>query len=102
MIHEVMVLDASGFNLALIQASSLIKFAIFGSLTASIIIPWNMPPAGRIALYFAAQVTFAFVIGIIESFRARFRMNRNQQFILTATLISVLFFVVILFTKNIF
>jgi formate hydrogenlyase subunit 4 len=102
MIHEVMVLDASGFNLALIQASSLLKFAIFGSLIASIIIPWNMPPAGRIALYFSAQVSFAVVIGIIESFRARFRMSRNQQFILTATLISVLFFVVILFTKNIF
>jgi formate hydrogenlyase subunit 4 len=102
MIHEVMVLDTSGFNLALIQVSSFLKFAVFGSLIASIIIPWSLPGTIRIALYFLVQVSFAVVIGLVESFRARFRMSRNQQFILTSTLIAVLFFIVILFTKNIF
>ena len=102
MIHEVMVLDTSGFNLAMIQLTSMLKFAIFGSLIASAVIPRDLPPAGRIALFFAVQLLFGAAIGFSESFRTRFKMNRNQQYILTVTLISVLFFVVVLFTKNIF
>lgn len=102
MIHEVMVLDTSGFNLALIQITSFLKFAIFGSLISSIIIPWNLPAALRIVLFFAVQMLFGVVIGIVESYRARYKMNRNQQYILTITLVSVILFVVILFAKNIF
>jgi formate hydrogenlyase subunit 4 len=102
MIHEVMVLDTSGFNLGIIQIASFFKFAIFGSLIASTLIPWNLPVHWRIILFAAVQILFAVIIGLIESFRTRFKMNRNQQYILTVTLISVLLFVVILFTKNIF
>ncbi|MCJ7821147.1 MAG: NADH-quinone oxidoreductase subunit H [Bacteroidales bacterium] len=102
MIHEVMVLDTSGFNLALIQLTSMLKFAIFGSLIASAIIPWDLTPPVRVAMYVTVQVLFAAAIGLTESFRSRFKMNRNQQYILTLTLISLLLFVVILFTKNIF
>jgi len=102
MIHEVMVLDTSGFNLGIIQITSFLKFAIFGSLIASSIIPWTLPVYLRVILFAAVQVLFAVIIGLIESFRTRFRMNRNQQYILTITLISVLLFVIILFAKNIF
>jgi formate hydrogenlyase subunit 4 len=102
MIHEVMVLDTSGFNLGIIQIVSFFKFAIFGSLIASTMIPWNLQVHWRIILFAAVQVLFAVIIGLIESFRTRFKMNRNQQYILTVTLISVLLFVVILFTKRIF
>ncbi len=102
MIHEVMVLDTSGFNLALIQITSFLKFSIFGSLIASTIIPWDLPIIFRLLLFVLAQTFFAVIIGLVESFRTRFRMNRNQQYILTVTLISVILFVVILFAKNIF
>jgi formate hydrogenlyase subunit 4 len=102
MIHEVMVLDTSGFNLALIQITSFLKFAVFGSLISSIIIPWSLPSAWRIALFFIVQMLFGVVIGMVESYRARYKMNRNQQYILTITLVSVILFVVILFAKKIF
>jgi formate hydrogenlyase subunit 4 len=102
MIHEVMVLDTSGFNLALIQIASFLKFAIFGSLIASTIIPWDLPVAWRLGLFIIVQTLFGVIIGLIESFRTRFRMNRNQQYILTVTLVSVILFVVIVFEKNIF
>jgi formate hydrogenlyase subunit 4 len=102
MIHEVMVLDTSGFNLALIQLSSFLKFAIFGSLISSTLIPWDLPVWLRVSLFFIIQVLFAGIIGFVESFRTRFRMNRNQEFLLTVILISVILFVVILFTKNLF
>jgi formate hydrogenlyase subunit 4 len=102
MIHEVMVLDTSGFNLALIQLTSFLKFAVFGGLIASTIIPNNLPAAWRLILFFIVQALFGIIICIVESFRTRFRMNRNQQYILTVTLISMIFFVVIFFSKNIF
>jgi formate hydrogenlyase subunit 4 len=102
MIHEVMVLDTSGFNLALIQLTSFLKFAVFGGLIASTIIPVGLSAAWRLTLFFVVQALFGIIIGMIESFRTRFRMNRNQQYILTVTLISMIFFVVIFFTKNIF
>jgi formate hydrogenlyase subunit 4 len=102
MIHEVMVLDTSGFNLALIQFTSFIKFSIFGSLIASTIIPWNLPVLSRLILFIIVQILFGVIIGLVESFRTRFRMNRNQQYILTVTLIAVILFVVMLFAKNIF
>jgi formate hydrogenlyase subunit 4 len=102
MIHEVMVLDTSGFNLALIQLTSFLKFAVFGGLIASTIIPADLPAAWRLILFFVVQALFGIIIGMVESFRTRFSMNRNQQYILTITLISMIFFVVIFFTKNIF
>ncbi len=102
MIHEVMILDTAGFNLALIQMTSFLKFAVFGSLISSVVIPWNLLPVWRIILYFAVQVVFASVIGLVESFRTRFRMSRNQQYIMTISVISVILFVVILFSKNLF
>ena len=102
MIHEVMVLDTSGFNLALIQLTSFLKFAVFGSLIASIIIPWDLSVVWRLFSFFIVQLLFGIIIGLVESFRARFRMNRNQQYILTVTLISVILFIVILFSRNIF
>ncbi|MGD0581420.1 MAG: NADH-quinone oxidoreductase subunit H [Bacteroidales bacterium] len=102
MIHEVMVLDISGFNLALIQMSLFLKFAVFGSLIASTVIPGNLPVMWRLILFSAVQLLFGVIIGLVESFRTRFRMNRNQQYILTVTLIAVILFVVILFAKKIF
>jgi formate hydrogenlyase subunit 4 len=102
MIHEVMVLDTSGFNLAIIQLASFLKFAVFGSLISSTLIPWDLPVLLRVLLFIFIQALFAGIIGLVESFRTRFRMNRNQEFILTVTLISSILFVVILFTKNLF
>src|SRR5512133_3978355 len=87
MIHEVMVLDTSGFNLALIQMTSFLKFAIFGSLIASSLVSWELSAGLRILMLFAVQTLFAASIGFIESFRARFKMSRNQEYILTVILI---------------
>jgi formate hydrogenlyase subunit 4 len=101
MIHEVMILDLSGFDLALMQITSYLRFAVFGSLIASALIPWTLPVFQRVLLYFAIQIAFSVVLATIESFRARFKMNRNQQYIITISLIAFILFIVILLTKNI-
>lgn len=96
MIHEVMILDNSGFDKALIHIGTYLKFAIYGSFIYNVIVPssWNI--LLKISMFFAIQVLFAVTIGLTESFRARNKMNRNPKFILTLSAIALIAFVVIL------
>jgi formate hydrogenlyase subunit 4 len=96
MIHEVMILDNSGFDKALIHMGSYLKFAIYGSLMYNIIVPsgWNI--FLQISLFFVVQLLFAVIIGLIESFRARNKMNKNPKFILTISAIAWIAFVIVL------
>ncbi len=95
MIHEVMILDNSGFDLGLILSAGYLKFAMYGAIIADFFIgglslSWALP------LFLAIQVLFAVVIGIIESFMARFRMSHNPQFILALSSVSFLIFLGVL------
>jgi formate hydrogenlyase subunit 4 len=96
MIHEVMILDNSGFDKALIHIGSYLKFSIYGALMYNLIVPagWNL--FLQIVLFLAVQVLFALIIGLIESFRARNKMNLNPKFILTISSIGWIAFVIIL------
>jgi formate hydrogenlyase subunit 4 len=95
MIHEVMVLDHSGFDLGLITSAGYLKFAMFGAIVASFFTgSLSMLPAA--SLFILVQVLFAVIVGIIESFIARFRMNHNPQFILVLSSVSFLIFLGVL------
>lgn len=96
MIHEVIILDNSGFDKALIHIGSYLKFAIYGALISSFLVPagWNM--AAQIGLFVGIQVIFAMIIGFLESFRARNKMVKNSQYILTVSAIAVIGFVIVL------
>lgn len=96
MIHEVMILDYSGFDKALIHITTWLKFAVYGSLIYNVVVPagWNIYL--QIALFLAVQALFAIIVGFLESFRARNKMNKNPKFILTVSAIAILAFAVIL------
>lgn len=96
MIHEVMILDNSGFDKALIHIGSYLKFAIYGSLIFNVIVPagWNI--FLQIALFMTVQAVFAIIIGLIESFRARNKMNLNPKYILTISSIAWIAFMIVL------
>ncbi len=96
MIHEVMILDNSGFDKALIHIGSYLKFAIYGALLYNVIVPagWNIWL--QIVLFLTVQVAFAIIVGLIESFRARNKMNLNPKFILVISAIAWLAFIIIL------
>jgi formate hydrogenlyase subunit 4 len=101
MVHEVMVLDHSGFDLGLIKIANHIKFGIFGTLSANCLIPQEMNSWVRIVIYFVLQVCFAIGIGFIESFRARNKMAMNPQYILSISAIAtILIFVVMIINNN--
>lgn len=91
MIHEVMILDNSGFDLGLILTAGYLKFAIYGALIVNLFIG-VIPLQYSIPAFFAIQSLMAVSIGLIESFMARFRMSHNPQFIVVLTSVSLLIF----------
>ena len=95
MIHEVMILDNSGFELGLILSTSYIKFAMFGALIANFFIG-ALPVPAAVPVFIMIQFLFAVMVGLIESFMARFRMSHNPQFIVALTSVSFLIFLGVL------
>lgn len=97
MIHEVMILDHSGFDLGLILYSTPLKFAMYGALISNFFIG-SLPVIYSVPVYFVVQFLFAVIIGLVESFMARFRMGHNPQFIFLLTSVSLLIFFGVLLT----
>lgn len=100
MVHEVMVLDHSGFDLGIIKIANNLKFVLFSSLSANCFIPQSMDTWMRIGLFFAIQVIFAVGIGWIESFRARNKMAMNAQYILSINAVALILIFVAMIIKN--
>lgn len=92
MIHEVMILDTSGFDLGLVMYAGCLRFAVFGTLAADFFISPRMgiPAAMVFALVFTAG--YAVFVGVLESVMARFRMRQNPQYIFTITVVTLLVF----------
>jgi formate hydrogenlyase subunit 4 len=91
MIHEVMVLDNSGFDLGLIMYTTNLKFAMYGAIISNFFIG-ALPLELSIPLFLMIQAGFAVAVGFIESFMARFRMGHNPQFVYILTSVSLLIF----------
>jgi len=91
MVHEVMILDNSGFDLGLILTAGYLKFAIYGAIIFNLFIG-TISYGYAIPMFFIMQAFLAFVVGMIESFMARFRMNHNAQFIVVLSSVSLLIF----------
>ena len=96
MIHEVMILDNSGFDLGLILTAGYLKFAMYGAIIAGFLYWLNYHCIWALPLFLLIQVLFAVTVGLIESFMARFRMSHNPQFILALSSVSFLIFLGVL------
>jgi len=102
MVHEVMVLDNSGFDLALIHISTWLKFAIYGGLISNFIVHSMWTWYWQIIAFFAIQLSFSVTVGVLEAFRARNKMEKNPQWIIMLSAISVVVFLTaLIITKKI-
>jgi formate hydrogenlyase subunit 4 len=99
MVHEVMILDNSGFDLGLILYTTNLKFAMYGALIANLFIGF-LPVYFTIPIFLGIQMIFAFAVGTIESFMARYRMGHNPQNILILTSVALLVFFGVLIIKG--
>lgn len=110
MVHEVMVLDHSGFDLGLIKLTSALKFSVFGAIICCLVIPshpiiqepslYILDITVKVLLYLVFQFLLAVAIGFVESFKPRNKMARNPQYILSISAIAAVLFCVMIIIKN--
>lgn len=81
MIHEVMILDNSAADLALITWASGIKMLLLSSLIAAIVIPQGLSTTVSTLCYLTLMFVISVIIGTIESATARIRMSHVFEFI---------------------
>ena len=95
MIHEVMILDHSGPDLALIELGAFYKLFFYAAFITHILHPLQLATnwANGLVFYGIMALIYA-AIGITESIMARFRMNLIPKFILTS--FALVFFATIL------
>ena len=85
MIHEVMVLDHSGPDFALIELGAFLKLFFYATLVSLLICPFSLgSPAADIGLFFCILAVVYVAVGVTESVMARFRMDKVPQFVLTS------------------
>jgi formate hydrogenlyase subunit 4 len=96
MIHEVMVLDHSGPDLALVELGAAAKLSLLGALVVGIAVPirsgvpWVDGPA-----FAAGMIGLAVLVGAVESSMARLRLLRIPQLLVGASVLAVLSFVML-------
>ncbi|WP_020585903.1 respiratory chain complex I subunit 1 family protein [Desulfobacter curvatus] len=85
MIHEVMVLDHSGPDFALIELGSFCKLMFYSTIISKMILPFESAIFGfTIVMYLAGLLAVYIAVGITESVTARYRMDKVPQFVLTS------------------
>ena len=97
MIHEAMVLDYSGFDLALITLAGWIKAGLLAVLAASAfasVLYWDT------IVVLLLGLAAGLAIGIVESFLARSRMARNSTYIVTILAVALVAFVIAFLLLN--
>ena len=81
MIHEVMILDNSGSDLALFSWANGIKMLLLSSLISYMIIPAGVSDLVSVLLYLVIMFVISVLIGTIEAGMARFRMSHVFEFV---------------------
>ena len=81
MIHEVMILDNSGSDLAFLTWANGIKMLLISSLIAYMVIPSNVSDFVGVLLYLGVIALLSMIIGTVESSMARIRMSHVFEFV---------------------
>jgi len=90
MIHEVMVLDHGGVDLAYIQYGASLKLWVLGGMIVSLLAPRTGRWALDAAAALAGMVVVGAATGVVESIMARLRLGRVPQLLVAALAMSAL------------
>lgn len=90
MIHEAMLLDTAGPDLAFALYGAALKFELTAAFLAMMVLPEFGSPPVRLLAVFAATAGISVVTGIVESTMARFRFLKSPLALVGAALIAVL------------
>lgn len=97
MVHEAMILEASGRHLALWEAASAFRLTLWLSLIVALFLPFGAAPAGfaplgwviGIAAWIAKVAALCLVLAAFESAIAKMRVFRVPEFLGVALLLGV-------------
>ena len=97
MIHEVMVLDHGGPDLAFIVYGAALKLWVFGALLIGILVPIQSGNAWLdIAACLGGMLALGVLIGVIESTMARLRLVRVPQLLVGAGVLATFALILLL------
>jgi formate hydrogenlyase subunit 4 len=97
MIHEVMVLDHSGPDLAFILYGASLKLFLFGALVVRLTLGFHFQsPWLALLAFLGGMLAFAALVGAVESTMARLRLPRVPQMLVGASVLSVFALVLLL------
>jgi formate hydrogenlyase subunit 4 len=90
MIHEVMVLDHGGIDLAFIQYGAALKLWIFAAILTGVAIPIRTgSPLSDLGITVAGILAVAVLVGVLESTMARLRLLRVPQLLVVALALAL-------------
>jgi formate hydrogenlyase subunit 4 len=97
MVHEAMILEQSGRNLALMEISSAIKQLLLMGILINLFFPWGISTSLSLisilvtfALFMVKSSVLAAFIGLFESYLAKMRLFRLPSMFLIAFFLSLL------------
>ena len=92
MVHEAMVLDLSGVDLAFIQVAGWLKLSIWGALLVNVVVPGQVEGWMLAGWFLVAMAGYGVLVGAVESLMARNRMTKNATYLATVSAIGLLGF----------
>jgi formate hydrogenlyase subunit 4 len=96
MIHEVMILDYSGPDLALILYGASLKLWVLGALIVNVFLSLlGLSGAAALGGFLGGMFILAIVVGIVESVMARLSLLKVPQLLMGAGALSVLAFILV-------
>ena len=92
MVHEVMVLDHSGPELAAMQYAAALKMSLYAGLIAAMLNPFDAlsSPAAAVSAAWLIMAGVAVVVGCVESLVARLRLRWVPRYLMAASLLAAL------------
>lgn len=98
MVHEAMILEASGRHLALWEMQAALKLLVWMALLSAVFFPWGVAPAAAgpgawavgLLLWGAKLFGLAFALAVFESAIAKLRVFRVPEFLGVALLLAAL------------
>ncbi len=107
MIHEAMILEYSGKQLAIVELGAMIKQLLVFSLLANIFFPWGIasgvsavPVIIALLVYFAKIVVLGAVMAMVETSTAKWRLFRLPELLSISLMFSFLALVSFIIIKG--
>jgi formate hydrogenlyase subunit 4 len=99
MIHEVMVLDHSGPDLALILYAGALKLSVLGAIVIAVLVPRaDLPPTAAIALLVVGLMVVGVGVGVVEASMARLRLPKVPLYLAGASALALFSLILVLWS----